>query len=81
MKTEASRKPVPMEQGVSRIECVGDFVSNTQQLLRIEWPASYPVLQSGAFEVLHHDEGATLIVIHSVASAAAAILNARVDAV
>ena len=48
--------PVDNAFGVSGIECVGNFDSQTEQYIRFDWPARDAMLERYAIEKLHHDE-------------------------
>ena len=63
--------------GVSGIESVGNFDSQRQQHLGLEWPSRDAVLQGRAIQILHHDEGTAFVLAEIVDGANAGVIEGR----
>ena len=73
------RLDVPVDDtfSVSCIEGIGNLDGQCQQRLGLQRPPRDPVLQGKAIQVLHHDEGTTLVLAEVVDSANARVIEGR----
>ena len=63
--------------GVGSIECVRDLNTHLQQLLNLERPALDLVLEGGAIQILHGDEGLPLLLADVINGADVGMVQSR----